>query len=144
MEKNDLIKEDFLGKLIQNSPLESPSDAFVDDIMSKIRQAPVTIPVRKPFFLFVKNTWIYALLTLAVLIFLLTSDLPFSNVIPGKEYFTNNLLPYISSLFTLVKSSFGNTKAISIPLMIFMAGGLLLLLDHLFSRRTKIQNSMIF
>jgi len=136
MEKNDLIKEDFLGKLIQNSPLESPSDAFVDDIMSKIRQAPVTIPVRKPFFLFVKNTWIYALLTLAVLIFLLTSDLPFSNVIPGKEYF--------SSLFTLIKSSFGNTKAISIPLMIFMAGGLLLLLDHLFSRRTKIQNSMIF
>ena len=136
MEKNDLIKEDFLGKLIQNSPLESPSDAFVDDIMSKIRQAPVTIPVRKPFFLFVKNTWIYALLTLAVLIFLLTSDLHFSNVIPGKEYF--------SSLFTLIKSSFGNTKAISIPLMIFMAGGLLLLLDHLFSRRTKIQNSMIF
>ena len=136
MEKNDLIKEDFLGKLIQNSPLESPSDAFVDDIMSKIRQAPVTIPVRKPFFLFVKNTWIYALLTLAVLIFLLTSDLPFSNVIPGKEYF--------SSIFTLIKSSFGNTKAISIPLMIFMAGGLLLLLDHLFSRRTKIQNSMIF
>ena len=136
MEKNDLIKEDSLGKLIQNSPLESPSDAFVDNIMAKIQQAPVRVPVRKPFFLFVKNTWIYALLTLAVLIFLLTSDLPFSNVIPGKEYF--------SSLFTLIKSSFGNTKAISIPLMIFMAGGLLLLLDHLFSRRTKIQNSMIF
>ena len=131
-----MIKDDFLGKLIQNSPPESPSDRFVDDIMSKIQVAPVRVPVQKPFFLFVKNTWIYAVLTLAVLIFLLTSDLPFSNVIPGKEYF--------SSLFTLIKSSFGNTKAISIPLMIFIAGGLLLLLDHLLSRRTKIQNSMIF
>ena len=144
MENDKLIKDDILGKLIQSNPLESPSAAFTDEVMAKIQRAPAMVPAQKPFFLFLKNSWQYALISLAVIIFLLTSDLPFSNVIPGKEYFTNSLLPYFASLFSLVKSSFGGLKNISIPLMIIAAGGFLLLMDHWVFRKPKMQDSMIF
>jgi hypothetical protein len=144
MEKDNLLKDDFLGKLIQNSPLESPSDAFVDELLTKIKPAPEMVPAYKPFFLFIKNSWSLALISLAVIIFLLTSDLPFSNVIPGKEYFTNSLLPYFASLFSMIKSSFGAIKTISIPLMIVAAGGFLLLLDYWVFRKPKLQNLMMY
>jgi len=144
MEKNDLLKDDFLGKLMHGSPLESPSEAFVDDVMAKIQRAPVMVPAQKPFFLFLKNSWSYALISFALIIFLLTSDLPFTNVIPGKEYFTTSFLPYFASLFSMIKSSFGSIKNISIPLMIIAAGGFLLLMDHWVFRKPKMQNSMIF
>lgn len=143
MENNDLIKDDFLGKLIQGQPPESPSAAFVDEIMAKIHKAPVTVPAQRPFFLFLKNYWQYALLFFAVVIFIMTSDLPFSSDIPGKNYFSDSLLPYFHSLFSMIKSSFGSLKNISIPLMIVAACGLLLLMDHLLFRKPKMQNLMI-
>jgi len=144
MEKDDQFKDDFCGKIMQNSLLECPSDTFVDEIMAKIQSAPVMVPAQKPFFLFIKNTWSYALISFALIIFLLTSDLPFSNIIPGKEYFTNSLLPYFVSLFSVIRSSFGSIKNNSIPLMILAAGVFLLLMDHWVFRKPKMQNSMIF
>lgn len=144
MENNDIHKDDFLGRLIQSSPLESPSDGFTDGVMARIQRAPVMVPVQKPFFLFLKSSWSYALVLFVVIIFLFTSDLPFSDVIPGKEYFTHSLLPYLSSLFTMIFSSFMGIKNISIPLMIVAAVGFLLLMDHWVFRKPKMQDSMIF
>jgi hypothetical protein len=144
MENNELFKDDLLGKMIRSAPLESPSDAFTDAVMARIRQAPVVVPASKPFFLFVKNTWTYALVLFAVIIFLLTSDLPFSNTIPGKEYFSNSLLPYFTSLFSMIKSSLGSPKNISIPVMIVAAIGFLLLMEYWVFRKPKMQDSMIF
>lgn len=144
MEKDDFIQDDLLAKLMQDMPLESPSDAFVEDVMAKIQQAPVMVPAQKPFFLFLKNSWSYAAISFILIIFLLTSDLPFLNIIPGKEFLTHSFLPYFASLFSVIKSSFGNLKNISIPLMIIAAGGFLLLMDHLVFRKPKIQDSMIF
>jgi hypothetical protein len=143
MEKNDVFTDDFLAKLLQDSSLESPSDDFVDGVMTKINEAPVMVPVQKSFFLFLKNSWQYALIAFAVIVFLLTSDLPFSNIIPGKEYFTRSLLPYISSIFPMIKSSFGSLKNISVPLMIITAAGFLLLMDYLLFRKPKLQNLML-
>jgi hypothetical protein len=142
MEKDDLLRDDFLGKLFQNSPTESPSDTFTDDVMRKIRLAPAMVPAQKPFFLFLKNSWSYILVSLALLIFLLTSDLPLLNIIPGKEYFNTSVVPYITSLFSMVKSYFGGMKNISVPLMIIAAGGFLLLMDHWIFRKPKIQASI--
>lgn len=144
MEKDDFLQDDFLKKLIQDSSLESPSDAFVDEIMTKIQRAAIIVPEQKPFLLFLKNSWQYALISLVLIVFLLTSDLPFSNVMPGKEFFTNSFLPYFISLFPMIKSSFGSIKNISIPLIILTSGGFLLFLDHWVFRKPKMQDSMIF
>jgi hypothetical protein len=144
MEKYDNIKYDILGKMLHAQPLESPSDDFVKGIMAKIQPAPAMVPAHKPFFLFIRSSWSFAMLSLAVVIFVFTSDLPFINNIPGKSYISNSLLPYISSLFTGALSYFGGMKSISIPIMIVVAVTFLLLLDHWVFRKPKMQNSMIF
>ena len=144
MEKDDFLQDDLLAKMMQDVPLESPSAGFVEELMAKIQPAPVMVPAQKPFFLFLKNSWSYAVISFILIIFLLTSDLPFLNIIPGKEFFTHSFLPYFASLFSVIKSSFGNMKNVSIPLMIIAAGGFLLLMDHWVFRKPKMQDSMIF
>jgi hypothetical protein len=76
---------------------------------------------------------------LAILLFLFTSDLPFTGYIPGKEYFSKNLLPYFQSLFSGFKSLQITMKTISIPVMVILAGGLLLTLDHFLFRKPTIR-----
>lgn len=143
MEKDDLTRDDMLGKLLGATPLESPSDSFVDDVMAGIRKSPALAPARKPFFLFLKNSWPYALLTAIVIFVLMSSDLPFSYMIPGRGYFTSTLLPIFTSLFSTLKSASGEPKSISILLMVVIASGLLLILDRLVFRKPKMQGLML-
>jgi hypothetical protein len=142
MEKDKIIKDDYLGRLLQDLPMESLPDSFVDNVMEKIRKAPEVVPVRTRIFLFLRSSWSFALLSLVVIVFLFTSDLPFTDMIPGKGYFSNTLLPYFSGLFSTVTSSFRDMKNVSIPVMIIISGGILLLIDHWFSKRHKTQSLM--
>jgi hypothetical protein len=137
MEKDEFLKNDFLRKLVQRSPLDSPSDDFVDRVMANIQMAPEVAVVKKPFYLSLKAAIPYAAITLVVLVVIFTSDLPIFNWLPGKESFTNSLLPYLGSLFTVFKNAFAPKYVSWVLLISFSAGGLFLI-DRIFSRSTSV------
>jgi len=140
MEKDDLLKDDLLKDLFRNQSWESPGNDFTGNVMEQILLAPEVAPVKKPFYLFLRSSWPYVLLFLISVLFLMTSDLPYTDYIPGKEYFTKNLLPYLGSLFSGFKPLVSNTKTISIPLMIILAGSLLIGVDHFLFRKSNVRH----
>lgn len=133
MEEND-----FLRKLIQQSPLDSPSDDFVDRVMNNLKPAQEQVGVKKSFFLYVKAVLPYALLTLLFAVVYATSDLPILNWLPGVEYLQNSLFPYLGSLLAELKNAFAS-KYVSFGFLIGISAGLLFLIDRFFSRRSTIQ-----
>jgi hypothetical protein len=137
MEKDDILKDDFLRELIKHSPLDSPSDDFVDRVMANIQLSPETSAVKKPFYLYLKAAVPYTIITLVLFFILATSDLPVFNWLPGKDYFTDNLLPYFSTLFMSFKNAFAS-KYVSWVLLISFSAGVLFTIDRLFSRRTSV------
>ena len=140
MENKDFLPDDFLKDLFHKQAMEVPSDHFMEGVMEQILREPEAVPVRKPFYLYLKSAWPYVVLGLAILLFLFTSDLPFTGYIPGKEYFTKNLLPYMQSIFSGIKSLQISMKTISIPLMVILAGGLLLTLEHFLFRKPTVRH----
>jgi hypothetical protein len=140
MEKEDFLPDDLLKDLFRKHSWDSPGDDFTENVMEQILHAPEIAPVKKPFYLFLRSSWPYVLLFLVSLVFLITSDLPFTDYIPGKEYFTKNLLPYLGSLFSGFKPLFSSIKTISIPLMIILAGGLLVGFDHFLFRKPTVRH----
>ena len=137
MEKNEPFNDEFLRKLVQKRELESPSDDFVEKIMEQIRQ-PETVAVKKPFYLYLKDYSGYIALAAFVLFVILTSDMPFFNFVPGKQYFTDLFLPYFNSVLNPLKSLFSSVKSITIPLMIVVSAGLFYFVDHFISRKAAI------
>jgi hypothetical protein len=137
MEKDDFLNDDFLRELIRRSPLDSPSDDFVDRVMSQIQVTPEVSVVKKPMYFYLRTAIPYALVTLIFFFVISTSDLPLFNWLPGKNYFINNLLTYFGTMFTLLKSAF-TSKYVSWILLISCSAGMLFFLDRQFSRRTSI------
>jgi len=140
MEKEDFLSDDLLKDLFRNQSWESPGDGFTGSVMEQILREPEFAPAKKPFYQPLLSSWPYLLLFLASVVFLMTSDLPFTDYIPGKEYFTKNLLPYFGSLFSGFRPLFSNIKTISIPLMIILACGLLVGFDHFFFRKPGVRH----
>jgi hypothetical protein len=140
MEKEDFLPDELLKDLFRNQSWESPGDDFTANVMEQILQAPELVPVKKPFYLILRSSWPYVLLFLVSVVFLMTSDLPLTDYIPGKEYFTKNLLPYLGSIFSGFKPLVLNIKIISIPLMIILAGSLLIGFDHFFFRKANVRH----
>ncbi|HZX62187.1 MAG TPA: hypothetical protein VFE66_03160 [Bacteroidales bacterium] len=140
MEKEDFLSDDLLKDLFRNQSWESPGDGFTGNVMKQILQAPEVAPVKKPFYLILRSSWLYVLLFLVSVLFLMTSDLPFTDYIPGKEYFTKNLLPYLGSLLSGFKPLVSNIKTIMIPLMVILAGSLLVGFDHFLFRKPNIRH----
>ncbi len=140
MENDDILNDDFLRKLIQQTPPDEPSGDFVKDVMAKIQPGVEFAPAKKPFYLFLKSSWLYFVLAAAIIIFFLSSDLPYTDMLPGKQYYTNSLLPYFESLFSGFKSLFLHSKFTNIGLMVVAAGGLLYILDLVITRRKHVQH----
>ena len=140
METNNPLPDEFLKELFRNQLSDSPSDYFVEGVMEQILREPETVPAGKPFFHYIKSSWPYVLLGMVVILFLVSSDLPFTDYIPGKEYITKNLLPYFRSLFSGIKALQISMKTISIPLMVALAGGLLVTLDHFLFRKPNVRH----
>jgi hypothetical protein len=139
MENNDPLNDDFLREMIGKSTLESPSDGFVEKVMSRIQQQPEIAPVTRSFFYFLKSSAGYFVLAAFVVGFFLTSDIPFMNWIPGKQYFVNTFLPYFNSLVAGLKLFTGSGGGLSIPIMIIIASGLFFLLDRLITNRNAVR-----
>jgi hypothetical protein len=137
MENDELNRDDFLGRLIRESRLESPSDDFVDRVMTGISLAPEVAPVKKPFYHYIKSGYPYAILVIVFVVVFSTSDLPFLQWLPGKSYFMNNLVPYFGTLFDGLKTAF-SSRFVSFGMMVAVSGGLLFLVDRIFSRKTTV------
>jgi hypothetical protein len=137
MEKDDFLEDDFLRELIQRSPLDSPSDDFVDRVMANIQMSPEVAVVKKPFYLYLKTAVPYALISLVLFVVIATSDLPIFNWVPGKDYFINSLLPYLGALLVIFKNAF-SSKFVSMGLLISFSAGMLFLIDRLFSRHASL------
>jgi hypothetical protein len=140
MEKNELINDDFLKKLVRKSPLDEPSAGFEERVMAAIRPGLEPASVHKPFYMILKSSWWYVALGAGLVIFFLTSDLPFTQFMPGKQYFTNTLLPYFDSLFTGLRDFIVNSRFTTMGLLILAAGGLLFLFDYFFNRRSSVKH----
>jgi len=143
MNKDDFLNDDFIRDLIRKTPLDSPSDDFLEKIMGNIQMDPRIAPVKQPFFLWVKSAWPFALAGFILIVFLFTSDLPFTNILPGKDYFTKSFLPYFESLFAGIKNLFVQSKYTNIGLIVIFSGGLLVMLDHLLHRKTHLQHPTV-
>jgi len=137
MEKEDFYEDDFLSGLIKQNPLDSPSDDFVDRVMAGIKLTQEIAPAQKPFFLYLKATIPYALVIFLLFVVFSTSDLPFLNWLPGKNYYINNLVPYFGTLFAGLKTAF-TSKFVSFGLLIIASTAFLFLIDRLFSRRPSV------
>jgi hypothetical protein len=143
MNNDEFLTDDFLRDLIRKTPLDSPSDDFLEKVMGNIQLEPRVAPVKQPFFLWVKSAWPYALAGFILIVFLFTSDLPFTNIIPGKDWFGKSLLPYFESLFAGVKNLFAHSKYTTVGLTVLFTGGLLVMLDQLLNRKTPVQRPTI-
>jgi len=135
METDDLTKDDFLGRLIQQSPLESPSDDFVDKVMAGIQQAPESRPLRPELLSLLKKIFPVIFLLVMFVVVICTSDIPFLNWLPGKNYYFGTLLPYIGNSLSCLKDVF-SSKYFSLGMTILFSGAVLFLVDHFFTRRT--------
>ncbi len=133
MENDEFLKDEFLHDLMQQLPEESPSDGFVSRVMTVI--APLPVSEKKSFYLYLRSGLPYIAIGLTLIFVVLTSDLPFLNYFPGKEFFINAFVPYLNSLTDGFKSLFGNVKDLSIPVMVVIAAGLFFLIDKLFTGR---------
>ncbi len=136
MEKDEYLKDDFLRELIRRSPLDAPSDDFVDRVMAGIRPAPEISVVKKPFYLYLKAATPYVIVALVIFLIVATSDLSILNWLPGKDYLLKNLVPYLGTLITLFRGAFAS-KYVSWTLLISCSAGMLYLVDRLFSRRAS-------
>jgi len=137
MEKDEYLNDDFLRDLIRRSPLDSPSDDFVDRIMAGLHPAPEVSRVKKPFMLTLKAAVPYAIVALILLVIISTSDLPLFNWLPGKDYFKKDLGPYLGSLVHVFKNAFAS-KYVSWVVLISFSATVLFTIDRLLSRRTSV------
>lgn len=140
MERDDFLKDDFLKDLIGKQPIDSPSDDFTEKVMAGIRRGPEFSFARKPYYLYLKASWPYVLIALTVLIYMVSSDLPYSKFIPGKEYFESILFPYLKNLSIGFISLFSFIKSATLLLAILASGLLLFILDRFFFHRHSIQH----
>ncbi|TSA28008.1 MAG: hypothetical protein D4R67_04950 [Bacteroidetes bacterium] len=142
MKKNDLSQNDFLADLMKEASLETPSDDFMENVMTGVEAMPAYQPRKKPFFLFIKSVVPWILLIGVFVLYYTTSDLPFTNYIPGKEYVQNVLLPSLGTFFTSFKELF-STKFFSISLAVLVSCGILFGLERLINRRSAHQHYVL-
>ncbi len=139
MEKEEFLPDDFLKELFTKRSWDVPSDSFTDKVMDQILKSPEVAPVKRSFYIILRSSWPYIILFVFTLVFLMTSDLPFLDI-PGKEYFIKSILPVFNSFFSGLKPLVTDAKIVTIPLMMVLAGSLLVGFDHFFFRKPGIRH----
>lgn len=142
MIKENLNEDDFLRKMMHHVPLDSPSDDFVEKVMAGIKPALIQEPARKPLFQHLKSFFPYALLVLVLFTVIMTSDLPFLNWIPGKNYLNEGVLPYLGVLWSSLGKLF-TSKYVTFGLLISASAGVLFLTDHYLGNKINRQRSSV-
>lgn len=130
------MKDDFLKRLVGRVPPEAPSDSFTSKVMAGIRPEAETVEAKRPFYLYLRSIYPWVLLGMFIIVFLLSSDIPYLGVIPGKAFFTNHIAPTFNSLFAGMAGLFMGSKTLSITLALIASGGLLAAVDWLVRRKS--------
>lgn len=134
MDTDDIVTDDFLADLIRKIPLESPSDGFIDRVMSGIEPLRSPVQDKLPYFMWLKAAVPFIIPAAFIIIILFSSDIPYLNFINGKEYFSAIFIkafqPFLISMKGLLSSRF-----ITYSLLIGVSAGFLFIIDKLFSRR---------
>ena len=134
MDTDEMLNDDFLAGLLRKMPLESPSDGFINKVMTGLEPLPSTITHKRTFFEWLKSLIPYLGVGLILALILYSSDIPNLNFIYGKEYFSGMLVkafhPFWISMKVLLSS-----RLITYFLLISVSAGFLFIIDKLFSRR---------
>lgn len=139
MEKDETTEDRFLRELIQTSPLECPSDDFVEKVMAGVIAAAPVESSQRSFYHYLRSALPYIGLTAMVLMFVYSSDLPFSKLMPGIDYWSRYVIPYFDALVGGFKSLFA-TRFVTFAMGIGLCAGLLVLIEHFFSHRKTINH----
>jgi hypothetical protein len=135
MENDDLIRDDFLRRFIRETPLESPSGDFVSNVMESVGRLPVAVKEKRSLVAFLKAAWPYAASLAVVLFILFTSDIPYSEYLPGKEYFTRQFIPFFTRISEWFTVSFSFIRSGSLLIIVVVSAGILFALDWILTRR---------
>ena len=131
---DDVIKDVFLAELINNVPLESPSDEFVNNVMAGIETIPVPVVEQRPSFYWLRSSLPYLGIGIFLALILVSSDIPYLNFMGGKVFFSSLFLKIFQPLWISMKALL-SSKFITYSLLIGVSAGFLFIVDKLFSRR---------
>jgi len=133
MKKDEIGRDDIIGRLVKNSLSEEPSDDFIDKVMEKIRLAPTPIPSQRTYFSMVKSTIPYLVVAAILVLILITSDFPFLNKLSVNHLFTGTFQHLALMVESL--SNFFSSTYVSFGLMIGVSLFVLIIIDLIFSRK---------
>lgn len=135
MNKTEIeFDDERLGNLIRQTPLESPSDDFLEQVMMAVSAGPELAAEKWSLSVFLKAIWPYAALIALFIIIYMTSDIPGLQQTPGKSILSEMLLRSVESIIGAIKATFASTY-VSWGLLVGMAGGLLYVFDQWLSRK---------
>ncbi|MEI6885359.1 MAG: hypothetical protein WCO02_12780 [Bacteroidota bacterium] len=134
MEKDEMLNDDFLAGLIRKTPLESPSDDFINNVMRGIELQPDAAVEKRPYFQWLNSAVPYVLLGVIILFILYSSDIPYLNFLAGKEYFSGLFVKIFQPFWISMKALF-SSKFITYSFLIGVSAGFLFIIDKLFFRR---------
>jgi hypothetical protein len=137
MDMDDVIKDDFLAELIKKVPLESPSDEFVHNVMSGIETIRVPAIEKRPYFNWLRSWIPYLGIGIIIVLILISSDIPYMNLIGGKEFISSLFLKVFQPFWTSMKTLF-SSRFVTYSLLIGVSAGFLFVVDKLFSRRFSV------
>lgn len=132
---DEQLNDPFLKDLFRELPLEDPGPDFVSNVMEGIQPIPSTLRVRNMYFRKLVAGWPGVLAGFLLAIFFMTSDLPFSRFIPGKDFFSDTLVPRALSFFEGIADLFFGGGNAQIVLIGLSAGLFLFLLDRFLFKR---------
>ena len=132
---DDLLKNDYLAELINQVPLDSPSECFLEKVMAGIEPLPAPLAEKRPYLTWLKWGLSYAALGSVIVLILYTSDIPYLNSILGKGDYSSGMFRDIFMPFVLFLKTFLSSKYVSYALLISVSAGFLFLVDKVFSRK---------
>jgi hypothetical protein len=142
MEKDDFIDDTFLRELIHTSPLESPSENFVDNVMALVEPVPVDESTSKPLVSSLKAALPYIGLAAMVILFIFSSDLPFDKYMPASDYISKYLTPFFASMTGGFKTLFAS-RFVTFAMGIALSAGFLVLIEYFLSRRRSMHHPLV-
>lgn len=136
MEKEELNMPDPFGELIRQTPLDSPSEDFIDRVMAVVQSENAVVEEKTNLWDYIRAGLPYAALIVFCLFIFLTSDLPGLKNLPGQGLLTGQFMTCCISLVSSLKDIF-TSGYITWGVLIGVAGGVIYFVDQAFSRKAS-------
>jgi len=133
MDTDDNLSNDLLANLIRKVPLESPSDEFIDKVMTGLEKLPEPVTEKQPYFTWLKSSVPYVITGILLIFIFSSSDIPYLSFINGKEFISALFVNAFQPLLISMKSLF-ISKIFTYSSLIGISVGFLFIIDKFFSR----------